>query len=148
VLAARTSRHALGVHALDVEHIGSTAVPGLGSKPIVDIMVAVPALDLEAPNIAIATLGYESLGEAGVSGRRYFRKRAPQSFNVHFALLDGALWRANLALRDYLRSHPAAARVYEAQKRAAARRAPTLLAYSALKATVIAKLLARASATS
>ena len=119
-----------------VEHIGSTAVPGLTSKPVIDLMAIDPG-----GNIA-TTLGYEDLGEAGVPGRRYLRRRNPH-FNLPLILPGSPHWTSNLALRDYLRAHPNEARRYAEAKQAAAQ-FPTLLAYSEHKRTVVEDLLRRA----
>jgi GrpB-like predicted nucleotidyltransferase (UPF0157 family) len=139
-------RLGLATASLKFEHIGSTAVPGLAGKPIVDLMLgASPAVwaALEELRPRIVALGYEDLGEAGVPGRISFRKRtALRAFNLALVEEGGPLWRGNLALRDYLRTHPDEAAKYAAAKRAAlAGGATTLLAYSALKAPALAGLI-------
>jgi GrpB-like predicted nucleotidyltransferase (UPF0157 family) len=140
---------ALGRAAVAVEHIGSTAVPGLDAKPIVDILVGVmgpPAADAVEPGLQ--ALGYESLGEAGVSGRLTFRRRRPgDAFNVHVVEYGRDLWADNVLLRDFLRTHPEEASEYAQVKRRAAAAAPdSLLRYSDLKAGAIAALLEGARA--
>jgi GrpB-like predicted nucleotidyltransferase (UPF0157 family) len=101
-----------------VEHIGSTAVPGLFAKPIIDILVGVPPRDSRAPYIAaLVAIGYEHLGAHGVPGRDYFRRGAPRSHHVHMVSWSSALWRDHLAFRDYLRAHPAVAQEYTVLKR-------------------------------
>ncbi|HSZ06994.1 MAG TPA: GrpB family protein [Steroidobacteraceae bacterium] len=142
---ARLSR-TLEAAADTIQHIGSTAVAGLIAKPIIDLMIGVAAY----PPPAMLTerlheLGYECLGEAGVSKRLYFRRRAVDSFNVHLVLLGGNHWLANLSLRELLRSDPAARRRYEAAKLDAIRAGHTmLLAYSNAKSTVTGELIRRA----
>lgn len=129
-----------------VEHIGSTAVPGLLAKPIIDIMLGTGSghsLDRLRP--ALVALGYEDMGEAGVPGRLYFRLRAETAFNIALVAHGGSIWIANLALRDYLRTNPAAVRQYADAKRAAWESgARSLLAYSECKSAVVERLLARA----
>jgi GrpB-like predicted nucleotidyltransferase (UPF0157 family) len=141
--AARLQAALAGI-ALGIEHIGSTAVPGLPAKPIVDLMVGV-ASDTDHDTVArrLAPLGYEDCG--GAPGRRYLRSRAgnAQHCNVQVMELESEVWRANLRFREHLRAHPGAARRYAEVKRRAAREAPTLLAYSKLKDDVIAELLAQ-----
>jgi GrpB-like predicted nucleotidyltransferase (UPF0157 family) len=129
-----------------IEHIGSTAVPGLAAKPIVDIQVGVTEPLDEARFAAVLTqLGYESLGKAGVPGRLYFRRRGRLSFTVHVVEFHGGYWQSNLVLRDYLRAVPAAAVRYGQHKRAiVAAGAQVLLAYSQRKAAVVEELLAEA----
>jgi GrpB-like predicted nucleotidyltransferase (UPF0157 family) len=144
---AERLRDALRLEVAAIEHIGSTGVPDMPAKPTIDIMIGVavlpPAAALERGLIA---LGYDSVGEAGVSGRFHFRRRdAGRSFNVHVVALGGIHWRSNLALREYLRSDPAARARYAAAKQAAmSAGADMLLAYSREKAATIAELLAKA----
>lgn len=131
-----------------IEHIGSTAVPGLLSKPILDIQVGVlpfpPAADAIS---ALAESGYAAHGEAGVPGRLYFTARRAVPFNVHIVSHGGEHWRNNLMLRQHLRTSEAARERYAAVKLAAlSSGATTLLAYSAAKAPLISELLAEALA--
>jgi ribonuclease-3 len=133
---------ALGEAALAIEHVGSTAVPGLDAKPIVDLLVGVAALDP-----ALRLPDYEACGPAGVPGRLYFRKRGPASFNAQVVVHGGPIWRAALLLRDYLRAHPDEAQRYASHKHESlARGATTLLRYSQEKASLISELLQRAEA--
>src|SRR5690606_16621940 len=85
---AAVIRHALEGVAIAIEHIGSTAVAGLDAKPIIDMQIGIPA-DTDTARIsrALVGLGYEAMGEAGVPGRLYFRKRQPRSYNVHVVQL-------------------------------------------------------------
>ena len=129
-----------------IEHIGSTAVPHLLAKPTVDIMVGVDVFPPSATwSEGLSRLGYEALGEAGVSGRLYFRQRHHADFNVHVVERSGTHWLRNLALREYLRRSPAAAAEYASAKRAAiSDGATTLLAYSEAKGRVVEQLMRRA----
>jgi GrpB-like predicted nucleotidyltransferase (UPF0157 family) len=140
----------LGIDASSVEHIGSTAVVGLSAKPIVDIMIGAETFPPPRSwSDVFVRLGYESMGEAGVPERLYFRSRAAFPTNVHVVLLGGLHWTRNLALRNYLRRSTDAATRYESAKRDALRRgAVSLLAYSEAKAPVIERLLAEAVAES
>ena len=99
---------ALGDYASGIQHFGSTAVPGLIAKPIVDILVGVqPGSGPHAAIEGLAALGYEYLGEDGRRPGRYFwRKRGLSSFNVSVVPYLGVLWVSNLAVRDFLRNHP------------------------------------------
>ena len=75
----------LGLPPDDLQHIGSTAVPGLAAKPIVDLMLGVNEFPPPEPLVqSIVNLGYEALGEAGVPGRQYFRRRGQASANLGF----------------------------------------------------------------
>jgi GrpB-like predicted nucleotidyltransferase (UPF0157 family)/catechol 2,3-dioxygenase-like lactoylglutathione lyase family enzyme len=141
---------ALGPLVLAVEHIGSTAVPGLVAKPIIDIQVGVAGPpELARVFAPLVALGYESLGQAGVPGRLYFRRRSAHAYNVHVVAFGGVHWIANLALRDYLRANPSEAAGYAAAKRAAvAAGATSLLDYSEHKAAFLTALVERALAKS
>ncbi|HXH12508.1 MAG TPA: GrpB family protein [Alphaproteobacteria bacterium] len=143
---AEAIRRALGTPA--VEHIGSTAVPGLAAKPVIDIQVGVAGPpDAGVVGGPLAELGYEGLGEAGVPGRLYFRRRGAVAYNVHVVELGSGHWAANIAVRNYLRAHPSEAAEYAAQKRrAVAAGATTLLAYSDHKARFVGELVRRALA--
>ena len=124
-----------------VEHVGSTAVAGLAAKPIVDVMLGVT--DLSATKDLAQRLnhmGYEDCG--GADDRRYFRKRgeAPH-YNVQVIEYESPTWNENILFRTFLRCGPTAAKRYAEMKRAAAEKAPSLLAYSTLKAHTIDELL-------
>ena len=108
-----------------VEHVGSTAVPGLAAKPIIDILVGVPSLERgEQATPALTALGYEARGEFGIPERLFFEKRengATRTHHLHLAEPGGDFWTDELLFRDYLRAHPDEARVYEQLKRDMAR---------------------------
>ena len=131
----------------EIQHIGSTAVPGLDAKPIVDLMVGI----VEPGRIAevverLERLGYESLGEAGVPGRWALRKRdVAQPSNIAIVAYDGEWWKLNLAVRDYLRANAEAARNYASAKwHAVNSGADMLLAYSEAKRAIIEMIVAEA----
>lgn len=120
-------RPVFGKNLVALHHIGSTAVPGLAAKPILDIMPVVWELEqVDERTRQFERLGYECLGEFGIPGRRYFRKGgADRTHQIHvFAASDGDNIRRHLAVRDYLRSHPAEASAYGALKRELAARFP------------------------
>jgi GrpB-like predicted nucleotidyltransferase (UPF0157 family) len=119
-----------------LEHIGSTAVPGLAGKPVIDVMFGTIAWPpAQAVAKAVVRLGYEPLGEAGVSERLYFRHRGSINVNLHVVHFGSSHWLANIALREYLRTSEAARdRHVRAKQVAIAGGAVTLLAYSDAKA--------------
>lgn len=104
-----------------VEHIGSTSVPGLGAKPVIDLMPVLASFEDGARCVApMEQLGYEYRGEYGIPGRHYFPGHDEESgLRVHVHMLvDGSEeYRNHLLFRDYLREHPAEAAAYEAMKR-------------------------------
>jgi GrpB-like predicted nucleotidyltransferase (UPF0157 family) len=107
-----------------IEHFGSTAVPGLAAKPIIDILIAVASLArAKATMIApILALDYVYWAENPKPDRMFFVKGMPpygerRTHHVHISEPHGEMWRRRLAFRDYLRSNPAEAGRYEALKR-------------------------------
>ena len=127
-----------------IEHIGSTAVPGLMAKPIIDVMVGTKG-SLATLRPALVALGYEDLGEAGVPDRIYLRRRDDQAFNVALVERDGKHWKSNLALREFLRANPEAAQKYAEIKCTAFERGnSSLQAYSDFKGAFVTNLLLEA----
>ena len=118
---AQTIKSALAEVVVEVHHIGSTSIPDIYAKPIIDIMIEVSSLDIideEAHHLE--RIGYEAMGEFGIAGRRYFRKsdsKGVRQFQIHVfvARSQGAL--RHLAFRDYLLAHPDRAQKYSSLKR-------------------------------
>jgi len=94
---------------IEIHHIGSTSVPGLKAKPIIDTMPVVKDIKkIDLFNEQMTSLGYECMGEFGMKGRRYFRKGGEnRTHQVHVFQGDNEedITR-HLAVRDYLRTHP------------------------------------------
>ena len=131
----------------DIQHIGSTAVPGLDAKPVVDLMVGIGEPGRIADVVErLERLGYESLGEAGVPGRWALRKRdVAQPSNIAIVAYEGEWWKLNLAVRDFLRGNAEAARNYALAKwHAVSGGADMLLAYSEAKRAIIEMIVAEA----
>ncbi len=108
-------RVALGPLAPVFAHIGSTAVPGLAAKPVIDILIG--ARVPPPPWVDLSKCAYEALGERGIPGRYFFRRGRPRSHHLHWVDLDGALWRRHLDFRDALRSDSRLAARYANLKR-------------------------------
>lgn len=105
----------LGKNCLSIYHIGSTAVKGLAAKPILDIMPVVKDISLvDAHNKEFEALGYECMGEFGIPGRRFFKKGGDlRTHHVHiFENQNTSAINRHLAVRNYLKSHPAEAAAY------------------------------------
>ena len=113
-----------------IEHAGSTAVPGLAAKPIVDMMPGVRSLDAFMAHIpALEAMGYEyvpeyekpipELNDPGMPFRRYFRKDidGERAFHMHTVEVGSDFWRDHLLFRNYLRVHPHEAQAYADLKR-------------------------------
>ena len=102
----------------EVHHVGSTAVPGLAAKPIVDMLVLLHRYLNDAEIAAISAQGYEYRGEQGIAGRQYFSRTTAPAVHVHCHLMvDAAEGMRMLYFRDYLRTHSDTARDYEDLKR-------------------------------
>lgn len=109
---------ACGPKVIRVEHIGSTSVPGLIAKPVLDLMPVLRNFDDGFDCVApMRALGYWYAGDFGISGRHLFVKGSPRTHHAHF-LVEGSLEaRRHIAVRDTLRGSPAAAARYAALKR-------------------------------
>ena len=115
--------HVLGSTLMTVQHIGSTSVPGLASKPIIDLMPLVTDLaDLDRKRRYVEALGYNWHGELGLPGRRYCTLSDGAGIRIvqlHFFNADSSQVERHIAFRDYLRAHPNAVSAYEKEKRRA-----------------------------
>ena len=109
----------------EVHHIGSTSVPGLAAKPVLDMMPVAANPDDGATAVPnITALGYRYRGENGIPGRFYFDRIVDGRTVAHVHMYPAGhpeVWR-RLAFRDHLRAHPEVARDYERVKRALASR--------------------------
>jgi phosphoribosylformylglycinamidine synthase subunit PurQ / glutaminase len=140
----------LGALATAIDHVGSTAVPGLAAKPTIDLVVRLrSAADLPAAIERLARLGYDHEGDFGIAGREAFATPAGYSTHDHHLYVCLPDWRGyddQIAFRDHLRSHPSAARAYERLKRVlAARHGRDRTAYTNGKATFVSDVLKRAA---
>jgi len=141
----------LGRLVVAIHHIGSTSIPGIFAKPVIDILLEVADLDaLDAISEGMRRLGYEGLGEFGIAGRRYFRRNDPSGVRTHqvHAFLQGDPHvHRHLAFRDYLIAHPDVAAAYSTLKRRLADRHPEdVEAYMDGKEPFIKEQLAKALA--
>ena len=103
-----------------IHHVGSTSVPGLAAKPIIDLLPLVRAITrIDELTPALEAAGYKAWGEYGLPGRRYFTKDRDgyRTHNNHIYQADDAEVERHLALCAYLRSHEETCREYEALKR-------------------------------
>lgn len=141
---------AVGEIFVAIHHIGSTAIPGLHAKPIIDILLEVDELSrLDARRPAFEELGYEALGEFGIPGRRYFRRNddaGTRTHQIHAFAVGTPNVERHLAFRDYMIAHPAEAAVYGALKQELARDRPTIEEYVAGKDAYVKEQEARAIA--
>lgn len=145
---------ALGPTAVRIEHVGSTSVPGLAAKPIIDIQVSVERLEpLDSYRSALARIGYVHVPHPDDSFCPFFHRPAvwPHTHHVHVVEAGGEEERRTLAFRDYLREHAGVAREYEELKRRlavryAATSFSTRQAYADAKGEFISAVVGRAIA--
>lgn len=131
-----------------IEHVGSTSVPGLPAKPILDVIVGRPPESALSDYVgAFERIGYIYRGELGLPGREYFvrgMEPVPRTHHLHLVLIGSDHWLRTLAFRDHLRRHPEAAQAYAALKGELAKRYPTDRgAYTAAKDAFIQEAIAR-----
>jgi len=119
---------ALGDNFVTIHHIGSTAIPGIYAKPIIDILVEVKDItQVDEQSSAMESLGYEVMGEYGIPERRFFRKNnqaGVRTHHIHIFEVGSAQVKRHLAFRDYMIAHPEAAQQYSELKRELARENP------------------------
>jgi GrpB-like predicted nucleotidyltransferase (UPF0157 family) len=149
---AKLITHILGTEMVGIHHIGSTSVPGLQAKPIIDILAEVRDIEkLDELNAGMTMAGYTPRGEYGIPGRRYFFKGSEEmhSHHLHAFQAGHAEISRHLFFRDYLRSHPEEARQYASLKESLAVRFPCdIEAYMNGKDVFIKELDRRAAAWS
>ena len=119
---------ALGENVVALHHVGSTAIPNIYAKPVVDLLVEVRDIDgVDGRSPAMESLGYEVMGEYGIPGRRYFRKdnrEGIRTHHVHAFEAGSAEAARHIAFRDYMIAHPADAQRYSELKRKLAEEHP------------------------
>ena len=114
----RDLEEAIGDYIEDIQHVGSTSIPGMPAKPILDIAIAVK--DFEEARICIEPLckmGYTFKGENGIPRRHYFLKGEPCTHHIHLLEKDSEEWEKLILFRDYLRTHQNTAEEYKKLKR-------------------------------
>lgn len=101
-------RTEIGQFVIDIQHVGSTSIPGLAAKPIIDIAAAVSSLKEGEKCIEpLIKLGYEYKGDGGIRGRHFFAKgtKEKRTHYMHIEEWKGELWQNHILFRDYLRKH-------------------------------------------
>lgn len=112
---------------IHIHHIGSTAIPEIYAKPIIDILMEVRRIErVDAYNAAMMQLGYLPQGEGGIPGRRFFIKgnNDHRTHHLHVYAVDHPEISRHLLFRDYLQAHPQQAQAYSLLKRELAKRFP------------------------
>jgi GrpB-like predicted nucleotidyltransferase (UPF0157 family) len=115
---AQRATAALGDLVLSVEHVGSTSVPGLAAKPVIDLDVVVRPEDVERAIQRLAGIGYVHRGELGIPGRHAFRPPPGEAkHHLYLCMAGSAGLRDHLLFRDHLRAHSDVTREYADLKR-------------------------------
>ena len=141
-------RGVFGPEIIRFEHFGSTSVPGMKAKPIVDMMVIVRDIEaVDARNEQMVELGYDVAGDWGIPGRRLLRKGGEdRTHHIHFYEPDNPQIARHLILRDYLRETPDEVRAYSGFKERLTSRFSETSGYSPAKKEFVHELETRALA--
>ena len=119
---------ALDRNVVAIHHIGSTAIPHIYAKPIIDLLVEVNNINnVDRSNSNMEHLGYQAMGEFGISDRRFFRKddsSGIRTHHVHVFEVNSPQVKRHLAFRNYMIAHPKAAQQYSDLKRKLAQQFP------------------------
>lgn len=108
-----------------LEHTGSTAIPDLPAKPVLDILAGYPEGAPVADYIdALTRADYVHRGEQGIPGREFFRRGNPRSYHLHLTAVDSPFWRDHLTFRNRLRADKSLRDAYAAVKHELAARFP------------------------
>ena len=111
-----------------IEHVGSTAVPGLGGKNMLDILVGIKKADRQVIKGMLDELGYDFMPDAGSRSRLFFVRDTrfdgkQLRIHLHLVKFEGAEWKQKTAFRDYLRKHRELVKEYERVKKEAVKKA-------------------------
>lgn len=137
-----------GVPVTAIEHVGSTSVPGLAAKPVIDLDIVVREADVPAASGVLVSLGFTPLGELGIPQRWAFKEPARLAGTNTYVIVNGCLsLRNHLAVRDLLRADAALRAEYAAVKREAGARSADIDEYGQAKSPTVQKILAAAGLT-
>jgi GrpB-like predicted nucleotidyltransferase (UPF0157 family) len=124
------------------EHFGSTSVPGMKAKPVIDMMCIVKNIsEVDLFNEKMRSLGYDVAGEWGIPGRRLFRKGGEnRTHHIHFYEINNPQIERHLVFRDYLRTHPKEVVRYSRFKEELAQRFENTSEYSPAKKAFVMEM--------
>jgi GrpB-like predicted nucleotidyltransferase (UPF0157 family) len=126
---AQQVQAALGQNVVAIHHIGSTAIPGIYAKPIIDMLVEVADItDVDMQTASMESIGYEVMGEFGIPGRRFFKKdnqEGIRTHHIHGFMAGSTQVKRHLIFRNYMIAHGADAQKYSELKRRLAIEYPT-----------------------
>jgi GrpB-like predicted nucleotidyltransferase (UPF0157 family) len=137
---------AAGVPVVAIEHVGSTSVPGLAAKPVIDVDIVVAERDVAAASEVLAGLGFRPLGDLGVRLRWAFKPPERLGRTNTYVIIEGSLsLRNHLAVRDALRGDAGLREEYADVKRRLGATTSDINEYSAGKNEIVLRILAAAS---
>jgi len=143
-LESERLQHLFGDLVINIHHVGSTAVPGIYAKPIIDILIEVKSIgEVDQYNPGMRQLGYLPKGEFGISGRRFFIKgtEVDRTHHVHIYEVGDVEVGRHVNFRDYLKLHPDAAMEYSNLKQMLSKQYPyDIDAYMFEKSSFISEL--------
>ncbi|AYC30087.1 GrpB family protein [Paenisporosarcina cavernae] len=136
----------LPIDGMKWEHFESTSVKGMKAKPVIDIICIVPTIEQVDEHIPFfESMGYESIGVYGITGRRFFRKGGEnRTHHLHIYGEGNSEIARHLAVRDYLRAHPVEVDLYSAKKEELANQFDETTEYSKAKHYFVSALEKRA----
>lgn len=139
-------KHIFGDEIINFEHFGSTSVPGMKAKPVIDMMCLVKDIKIiNTFNEQMLSLDYDVAGEWGIEGRRLFRKGGEdRTHHIHVYQQGNPHIQRHLVLRDYLRAHPDEVESYSSLKEDLAQRYDDTTFYSKAKKPFVVELEQRA----
>lgn len=139
-------RGVFGEEIIKFEHFGSTSVPGIKAKPVIDMMCFVKDIEkIDTFNDRMHSLGYDVAGEWGIEGRRLFRKGGEnRTHHIHVYEQGNPHIQRHLILRDYLRTHPDEVERYTYLKEELAQKYDDTAFYSKAKKPFVKELEQRA----
>lgn len=136
---------AAAVPFVSIEHVGSTSVPGLAAKPVIDIDIVVSAADVDVATPVLVSLGFEARGELGIPQRWAFWEPERLAGTNTYVVVSGSLaLRNHLAVRDTLRADPDLRREYGHVKKTVGATAADIYEYGAGKNATVQRILAAA----
>jgi len=137
-------RFSIEKYIKNIQHVGGTSIPGVKSKPVIDIAIGVESLKIGEKCIKqLEKLGYEYKGDAGIRGRHFFVKgsKINRTYYLHIEKLDGELWKNHILFRDYLRKNKKTVKEYnQLKERLAKEYKDDRDTYTILKASFIQKI--------
>ncbi|WP_042473587.1 GrpB family protein [Bacillus ndiopicus] len=131
-----------GDEIISFEHFGSTSIPGMKAKPVVDMMCIVKDIEtIDLYNEQMKSLNYDLTGEWGIEGRRLFRKGGEnRTHHIHFYQFGNPHIKRHLVFRDYLLAHPKEASEYSKFKEDLADKYESTHDYSPAKKAFVSHL--------